>query len=30
MYPTVRDQDSANFKLTQADIDLLYGRVPSY
>jgi chromosome segregation ATPase len=30
MYPTLKDQDQLNFKLTQADIDLLYQRVPSY
>ncbi len=31
MYPTLKDQkNQTNFKLTQADIDLLYKRVPSY
>jgi hypothetical protein len=27
MYPTLEKQDMAHFKLTQSDIDLLYGRV---
>lgn len=30
MYPTLKEQDQVYFKLTQSDIDLLYGRVPSY
>lgn len=30
MYPTMEKQDLANFKLTQADIDLYYGRVKGY
>lgn len=30
MYPMLKEQDQANFKLTQADIDLLYGRVAAY
>ena len=30
MYPMMGEQDLANFKLTQADIDLLYGRANPY
>jgi hypothetical protein len=30
MYPTLEKQDFAHFKLTQADIDLLYERVAAY
>lgn len=30
MYPTLKEQNQVYFKLTQSDIDLLYGRVPSY
>jgi len=30
MYPTLKAQDQINFKLTQADIDLLYGRVAAH
>lgn len=30
MYPTLKEQDQMNFKLTQADIDLLYGRAAAY
>jgi hypothetical protein len=30
MYPTLEKQDIAHFKLTQSDIDLLYGRGVSY
>ena len=27
MFPTLKEQDQVNFKLTQSDIDLVYGRV---
>ncbi len=30
MYPTLKEQDQMNFKLTQSDIDLVYGRVAAY
>lgn len=30
MFPTLKEQDQMNFKLTQSDIDLLYGRVATH